>query len=101
MMGDVPIDDPSVARFADMGPDKIAPLAVFLASDAARDVSNQVFGVRGDEICLFSKPRPMLSQAHDGGWSAQAIADELLPVLLPVMPRADEVAADVFPMPNG
>ena len=43
---------------AQMTPDKNAPLAVFLASDAARDVSGQVFGARMNEIYLFTQPGP-------------------------------------------
>ncbi len=41
-----------------MTPAKIAPLAVFLASDAANDVNGQIFAVRNNEIFLMSQPRP-------------------------------------------
>src|SRR5207245_10012988 len=47
-----------VAKIQQMTPDKNAPMAVFLASDAARDVTGQVFGTRMNEIYLFSSPRP-------------------------------------------
>jgi len=97
MPADMPKDHPALQRYRDMGPDRIAPLAVFLASDAARDVTNQIFGVRGNEICLFSKPRPVRTVTKPDGWTAQSIADELIPAIRPDMPRADEVAADVFP----
>ncbi|MDG2001883.1 MAG: SDR family NAD(P)-dependent oxidoreductase [Novosphingobium sp.] len=97
MPDDMPQDHPALQKYQAMGPDRIAPLAVFLASDAARDVTNQIFGVRGNEISLFSKPRPVRSVSRAQRWTAQAIAEELMPEIAPDMPRADEVAADVFP----
>jgi NAD(P)-dependent dehydrogenase (short-subunit alcohol dehydrogenase family) len=97
MPDDMPQDHPSLRKYEAMGPDRIAPLAVFLASDAAQDFTNQIFGVRGNEICLFSKPRPVRSVTRAEGWTAQAIAKELMPAIGSDLPRADEVAADVFP----
>ena len=43
----------STQRLSDlktMSPDRIAPLAVYLVSDAAMMISNQIFGVQGSEI---------------------------------------------------
>lgn len=80
----------------DMGPEKIAPLAAYLVSDAAADVTNQIFGVQGDRILLFSKPRPVRSIEHPHGWTARSIADELIPAMRPDFARADEVAANVL-----
>ncbi len=86
-----------VERLKTMSADKIAPLVVFLASDAAAEVTNQIFAVRKNEIVLFSKPRPVRSMTKVEGWSAQAIADELLPAFRSDFARADEVSAHVFP----
>lgn len=80
-----------------MSPAKVAPLAVYLASDAAARVNNQIFGVRHDEITLYSKPRPIRTVVNPEGWSAQSIADELIPELRMDFARADEVTTDVFP----
>src|SRR3546814_3369811 len=46
-----------VERLKSMSADKIAPLAVFLASDEAKEVSGQIFCVRKNEIFLFSVDR--------------------------------------------
>jgi NAD(P)-dependent dehydrogenase (short-subunit alcohol dehydrogenase family) len=91
-----PADDPEIAKLRDMGAEKIAPLVAYLASDEAVDVTNQIFGVRRNEICLFSKPRPIRSMAKSAGWTARSIADELIPAFRADMARSDEVAADVF-----
>ena len=86
-----------VKRLQSMGAEKIAPLAAFLCSDAASDVSNQIFAVRRNEIVLFSKPRPVRSMAKAEGWTARSIAEELVPAFRADFARADEVSADVFP----
>ncbi len=48
-----------VEKLKKMEAGKIAPLAVYLASDAAREVTGQIFAVRANEIMLFSQPRPL------------------------------------------
>ncbi|HEX7054493.1 MAG TPA: SDR family NAD(P)-dependent oxidoreductase [Burkholderiales bacterium] len=60
---------------------QIAPLAVCLASDAAREVSGQVFAVRGNEIFLMSQSRPLRSVHRAGGWTPQALVEHALPAL--------------------
>jgi len=85
MTGAIPAETPAeqarVARLKQMTPEKNAPLAVFLASDAARDVTGQVFAARMNEIFLFSQPRPVRSTHRDGGWTPEAIAEVALPAL--------------------
>jgi NAD(P)-dependent dehydrogenase (short-subunit alcohol dehydrogenase family) len=68
-----------VERLKSMSADKIAPLAVFLASDAAKEVTGQIFCVRKNEIFLFSVPRPIRSMHRSEGWSPDTIASDLLP----------------------
>ena len=55
------IDSPPEKRERLMAPHKIAPLAVFLASEGAADISGQIFGVRANEIIVYSQPRPIRS----------------------------------------
>lgn len=58
-------------------PDQIAPLAVFLASDAAADISGQIFGARGNEIYLYNQPRPIRTLHRGDGWTPEALAAQL------------------------
>src|SRR5262250_1664702 len=44
-----------VARIREMTPEKIAPLAVYLASDRAEGITGQIFSVRNNEIYLFNQ----------------------------------------------
>lgn len=81
-----------------LSPAKVAPLAVYLVSDAAARVNNQLFGVRQDEITIYSKPRPIRSVVNPDGWTPHSIADELIPELRMDFARADEVAHDHFPL---
>ncbi|HKX89768.1 MAG TPA: SDR family oxidoreductase, partial [Sphingopyxis sp.] len=92
-----PAERERVKRIQSMSADKIAPLVAYLASDLSQDVTNQIFSVRKNEIALFSKPRPVRSMTKIEGWTAEAIADELIPAFRPSFARADEVSAHVFP----
>jgi len=70
-----------VAKIQQMTPDKNAPMAVFLSSDAAKGVTGQVFGTRMNEIILFSSPRPIRIIHRADGWTPEAIAEQAAPAL--------------------
>jgi NAD(P)-dependent dehydrogenase (short-subunit alcohol dehydrogenase family) len=85
MIGSIPAETPEqrerVEKLKSMETAKIAPLAVYLASDAAREVSGQIFAVRANEIFLMSQNRPLRSVHRDGGWTAETIAAHAMPAL--------------------
>ena len=56
-------------------PDDAAPVVVFLASEAAKDVTGQCIGIGGDRLSLWSHPEETSVAFRDGGWDAAAIAD--------------------------
>lgn len=99
MISSIKVDSPEqaarVAKLKEMKPAKIAPLAVYLASDAASDVNGQIFSVRNNEIFLISQPRPVRSVHRDSGWTPQTIADHAIPALSANFHSLD-VSADVF-----
>ena len=84
-----------IARLQSMSADKIAPLVAFLASDASAEVTNQIFGVRKNEIFLFSKPRPIRTIHKSDGWTAESLATEMLPAFRPSF-YPNERSGDVF-----
>lgn len=84
-----------VERLKTMTADKIAPMAAFLCSDAAADVSGQIFCVRKNEILLFAPPRPIRSLHREQGWTVDTIASELLPAMRPSLIPL-QVSADLF-----
>ena len=85
MVSSIPTDTPEGKAEADlirqMTPAKIAPLAVYLASDAAAHVNAQVFSVRNNEIFVMSQPRPIRSVHRSEGWTPESIADHAMPAL--------------------
>ncbi len=85
MTSSIPAETPEqqarVAKIQQMTPEKNAPMAVFLASDAARNVTGQVFAVRHNEIFLMSSPRPIRSIHRGEGWTPELIAEHALPAL--------------------
>jgi NAD(P)-dependent dehydrogenase (short-subunit alcohol dehydrogenase family) len=56
-------------------PDECAPLVVFLASDAAADVTGQAIGIGGDKLTLYTHPAEATVAYRDGGWTAGQIAE--------------------------
>src|SRR6266436_5511363 len=79
MIGTIPTETEAqkarVDKIKKMGPEHIAPVSVFLASEAAMEVSGQIFGVRGKEIMLFGHHRPIM-RVHDAeGWTVEKLID--------------------------
>lgn len=99
MVSSVPIDSPEqqarVDKIKQMTPAKIAPLAVYLASDAAQDVNAQVFTVRNNEIFVMSQPRPVRSVHRSEGWTPQTVAEHAMPALKASFVPMDR-SGDVF-----
>jgi hypothetical protein len=85
LIGTIPTDTPEekarVERIKTATAEKIAPLAVYLASDLSKDVTGQIFGVRRNEIFLFSQPRPVRSVHRGEGWTPQTIAAHAMPAM--------------------
>ena len=61
--------------------EQIAPVVTYLVSDAAKDVTGNIFGVRGNEIYLMSQPRPIRTLHKGDGWTPEDLAQTLEPAL--------------------
>lgn len=99
MTSSIPTDTPDqvarVEKFKQMTPAKIAPLAVYLLSDAAAAVNAQVFTVRNNEVFLMSQPRPVRSVHRQEGWTAKSLAEHGIPALRSAFVPMER-SADVF-----
>jgi NAD(P)-dependent dehydrogenase (short-subunit alcohol dehydrogenase family) len=73
----------------------VAPLVVYLCSDAAAEVTGQVLVARGSEILVMSQPRPLRAMHRDGGWTVDSLARHGMPGLRPAFVPL-EVSGDVF-----
>lgn len=76
-----PENAPRIEKMKKMEAAKIAPLAVYLASDAAAKVSGQIFGVRANEIYFFNQIRMIRSVHSAEGWTPETIAEHAMPAL--------------------
>ncbi len=85
MVGSIPTDTPEqqarAQKLQRLEASKIAPMAVFLGSDMAREITGQVFAVRANEIFLMSQPRPVRGIHRGEGWTPDTIAEHAIPAL--------------------
>ncbi|MDO9337085.1 MAG: SDR family oxidoreductase [Caulobacter sp.] len=86
MIASIPVKDEAsalrVGRMQNaMRADQVAQLAVALASPEAKDVSGQIFAVRGNEVILFDQPRPIRNMANTQGWTPRSLLDIALPAM--------------------
>ena len=85
MTSSIPANTPEekarVEKLQKMDANKIGPMAVYLASPAAKDVTGQIFGVRANEIMLFSQPRPIRSVHMSTGWTPESSAEIAAPAM--------------------
>jgi NAD(P)-dependent dehydrogenase (short-subunit alcohol dehydrogenase family) len=99
MTASIPSKDPAaqkrIEQRGQVTPEYNAPLAVFLASDAAREVTGQVFSVRKNEIFLMSQSRPLRAIHRSDGWTPETCAEHMLPALKSWFFPLDKTA-DVF-----
>jgi NAD(P)-dependent dehydrogenase (short-subunit alcohol dehydrogenase family) len=84
-----------VERLKKMTPETNAPLAVFLASGAAKDVTGQIFSARLNELFIYYQSRPIKSVHSDKGWTPQEIAERAYPAFKTSM-TPNERSGDVF-----
>ena len=85
MTSSIPANTPEekarVVKLQKMEASKVAPMAVFLASEQANEVNGQIFAVRANEIMLFSQPRPVRSVHMSEGWTPESIAEIAAPAM--------------------
>ncbi len=86
MTQSVPVKDEAAAKrreamAAAIRPDQPARLSVALVSPAAAHVSGQIFGASGENIILYSQPRPISTQTKEEGWSVDTILSEAVPAM--------------------
>ena len=75
-------------RTAETGePEDVAPMVVYLLSDAAKGVTGQTYTVVGGRIALWSQPTEVRSMIKDGRWSPEEIEA-----------RFDQVGTERMPM---
>ena len=63
-------------EMAEMGePEDVAPMVVYLLSDAAKDVTGQVYTVVGGRVAVWNQPAEVREMRKDGRWTPGEIAE--------------------------
>ncbi len=91
MIDSIPTDTPEQKARVDtlkkLDADKIAPFIVALCGDGGAKVTGQIFGVRNNEIFLFSQPRPIRTAHTSDGWTPETVSERVF----------DQFANDFYP----
>ena len=100
MIATIPIKDEAskqrVERMKNaMRPDQVAQTAVALAAPECK-LSGQILSVRGNEVSLFSQPRPMKSIADINGWTPEKLLNSAFPAFDSIAPDLGATVS-VFP----
>jgi NAD(P)-dependent dehydrogenase (short-subunit alcohol dehydrogenase family) len=99
MTGAIPANTPEekarVDKLKQMTPDKVGVMATYLATDAAKEVTGQIFAVRNNEIFLMGQSRPERSAHRSEGWTPETIAEHAIPALKNSFFPLDR-SADIF-----
>ena len=101
MVATIPVTDEASAQRVErfrtgMRSDQVAQLAIALAADGSKDVSGQIFAVRGNEVILFDQPRPISSVVQPNGWTPSDLINQGLRALSPKFTDLG-ASASVFP----
>ncbi len=92
MIDSIPITDieqaKRVERLKTLKPERVAPCAVALLADGASKVNGQIFGVRNNEIFLFTQNRPFKTAHTSDGWTPETITERVF----------DQFKQDFFPL---
>jgi hypothetical protein len=74
----------------------IAPMVIYLLSDAAQEVTGQVYTVNGPNIALWAQPREIRPTRAADGWTPEAVAErfdaEIGQDRMPMLDKVEEIA---------
>jgi len=77
----------------DSGPHHIAPVATWLASEAAGHISSQIFHVANGLVGIMQQPAIIASFQHERAWTLEEL-DEYMPKLLQAKKEHDRETAE-------
>ena len=88
MTQSVPIKDEAAAARRQVMAERIradqpARFSVAMVAPAAANVSGQIFGASGENIILYSQPRPVETVTKEEGWTVDSIIKEAIPKMAP------------------
>jgi NAD(P)-dependent dehydrogenase (short-subunit alcohol dehydrogenase family) len=87
-------------------PEDVAPMVIYLLSDAAKDITGQVYTAVGNKIAVWSQPSEQRAMFTEGRWTPEQIAERLATSIgtepLPQLLKAEEMrrAAAAGEKPN-
>ena len=78
----------SASEFAEMPPDYVAPMALYLATDDAWNINGQIFLVYGGTVSLLAHPTPYrtIFKPGEGQWTLDELS-EMVPSVMAGVPN--------------
>jgi NAD(P)-dependent dehydrogenase (short-subunit alcohol dehydrogenase family) len=79
-------DNIPAAKDAQRGPDYVAPLVAFLATNEAAKINGCYFYASGGDICIYAHPFKLHGESHvllrkDGKWTLDELNQTLIPMI--------------------
>jgi 3-oxoacyl-[acyl-carrier protein] reductase len=76
-------------------PDSVAPIVVYLASDAARHLHGQILSFDGTQLSVWSHPEPTSTWTRPDGWTSESFGEALTPDIMQY-PHPDRWGAGIL-----
>ena len=77
------------------GPEYVAPMVVWLCTDAAWNVNGKVFHVRGGSVALAAEETPIRQLVKDGTWTVEELITLVPTYLMQDIPNPAPPAPDL------
>lgn len=77
LVSTIPTDRAPEGADSEPGPEHIAPIATYLASDRSRWLNGRIVGARGNSVELYNIPEPIRVVSSESDWNLDSLAESV------------------------